>query len=690
MKNINISFSSPKSYLLILILILIPISSSTFSQSKTQKLDLMPYPQKIEIKEGKFRLTPDFTIAIKGSGNERIYKSASRTLRRIANRTGLFLLQDFITNNDETDTCDLIISCLKPGKVILGEDESYSLNINERKIYINASTDLGAMHGIETLLQLIAVDEEGYYLPAIKIDDFPRFPWRGLLIDVCRHFMPVDVIKRNLDGLAAVKMNVFHWHLSEDQGFRVESKIYPKLHELGSDGFYYTQEEVKDVINYAAERGIRVIPEFDVPGHATSWFVGYPELASAPGPYKIERNWGIMNPTFNPTIEETYTFLDNLFGEMCELFPDEYFHIGGDENNGKQWDANEGIQKFMKENGIEDNHALQAYFNNRILKTLTKYGKKMIGWDEILHENMPKNIVIHSWRGKEALVKSAQQGYMGILSNGYYIDLIQPASFHYLNDPIAADSPLSESEKKKILGGEATSWAELVTYETIDSRIWPRTAAIAERLWSAQNVIDVDGMYKRLDRIEYLLEEHGLLHIKNYDMMLRRLTNNTDFTALKNLVDVVEPVKFYQRHFQGVKYRQHSPYSRIADAARPESKTAREFSRAANNFLENANKEDCNYIKDILINWIGNRDKLKTTMNVSPIIREIEPLSNNLKLTAQLTLDAIELIELNIKPDLDWTLKSTSILEKAKKPYGQVELRVIDAMEKIIKKCCSD
>ena len=668
----------------LILIIIVLFTNLYYAGNGNSELNLMPVPQQLIMSTGKFRITGDLKIEIKGEPDQRLYPAATRALRRLDARTGLFFRQDHITPESDFDSCNVIIECAAAGKIELGQDESYNINISEDMVRIKAPNDLGAMHGLETLLQLLNADSEGYFFPCLTINDKPRFPWRGLLIDVCRHFMPVDVLKRNLDGLAAVKMNVFHWHLSEDQGFRVESKIYPKLHDLGSDGFYYTQEQVKDVIKYAADRGIRVIPEFDVPGHATSWFVGYPELASAPGPYTIERGWGIKDPTFNPAIEETYTFLDNLFGEMAALFPDEYFHIGGDENNGKQWDANEQIQEFMKENDIEDNHQLQAYFNNRVLKILTKHGKKMVGWDEILHKDMPTNIVIQSWRGKEALIKSAQQGYMGILSNGYYIDLIQPASFHYLNDPLDKDSPLTEEECKRILGGEATSWAELVTPETVDSRIWPRTAAIAERLWSPREVTDLDDMYKRLERISYLLEEHGLLHIKNYRMMLRRLTDNNDITALKILVDVVEPVRFYQRHFQGVKYTQYSPYTRIVDAARPESMTARNFSILVDNYLTEKDDASLKMIIQWLEKWRSNYEELKATMNLSPIVREIEPLSINLQNISLVGLEALQLIKQNNKAPFDWIDKAGAMIEEAKKPYGQVELRIVDPIEKLV------
>jgi hexosaminidase len=200
----------------------------------------------------------------------------------------------------------------------------------------------------------------------VSIQDRPRFRWRGLLIDSARHFQPLDVIRRNLDAMAAVKLNVLHWHLSDNQGFRIESKRYPKLHGLGSDGHYYTQDEVRGVIAYAQARGIRVVPEFDMPGHGTSWLVGHPELGSAPGPYAIERKPGVMDPTLDPTREEVYRFLDRFLGEMAALFPDAYLHIGGDENEGKHWAANPRIQAFMQRaHGLQDKHALQAYFNRR-------------------------------------------------------------------------------------------------------------------------------------------------------------------------------------------------------------------------------------------------------------------------------------------------------------------------------------
>lgn len=649
-------------------------------------LNLMPIPQKIIAAEGKFRLDETFTISISGHPDLRLYKGANRALKRLAGRTGFFFSQDYLTPEKSGSSGDLQIVCQQKGNVRLGEDEAYQLTVLPERIKLAAKTDIGALHGLETFLQLLSVDDDGYYFPAIKIEDEPRFPWRGLLIDVGRHFMPVEVIKRNLDGMAAVKMNVLHLHLTEDQGFRVECKTFPKLHELGSDGFYYTQAQVKDIIAYAADRGIRVMPEFDIPGHATSWFVGYPELASAPGPYSIERGWGIKNPTFNPTLEKTYEFLDAFFKEMAQLFPDEYMHIGGDENNGKQWNANRQIQQFMKQHNIADNHALQSYFNKRILTILTKYGKKMVGWDEIFQADMPTSIVIQSWRGKEAMIKSARKGYQTILSNGYYIDLIQPTDFHYLNDPLPPDSPLSATEKKYILGGEATMWAEFVSPETIDSRIWPRTAAIAERLWSSGTVRDVQDMYRRLDVVSFHLEELGLLHKKNYPMMLRRLTNNQDIVPLKNLVDVIEPVKQYKRN-QLRKHTAFSPLTRVVDAARPDAEIARHFRKLVNDYLEGGRKDRYKekQIKEWLVLWQDNHEDLSDIINKSPVLREIESLSQDLSDGALIGLEALKLLSERKKMNNDWLKPRLAMLERAKKPRGQTELMVVSAMEKLVK-----
>ena len=668
-----------------MVLMMLNLKIAAENEAPSTRPPLLPVPAQVEYSDGQFRLNAEFTLAVEGKPHERMFRGATRFLRRLSGRTGLFFLQHYITETGKSRFANLVINCRRPGVVKLGTDESYRLTVAPEKIELQADNDIGALRGLETLLQLLQADEKGYFFPAVKVVDAPRFPWRGLLIDVSRHFMPMEVLKRNLDGMAAVKLNVLHWHLVDDQGFRVESKTFPKLHEMGSDGFYFTQEQIREIIAYANDRGIRVMPEFDVPAHATSWLVGYPELGSAPGPYTVERNWGIMDPVLDPTRDAIYDFLDQFFAEMAGLFPDEYLHIGGDENNGKHWNANQDIQAFMKKNNIPDNHALQSYFNQRILKIVTKHGKKMIGWDEIFHPDLPKTAVIHSWRGKEAMVKAAQQGYMSILSNGYYIDLMQPAYFHYLNDPIPEDTPLSEKEQRAILGGEATSWGELVSPETIDSRIWPRTAAIAERLWSPQRVKDVEDMYRRLEVLSFQLEEHGLTHRKNFEMMLRRLTGDRDITPLRTFIELVEPVKIYTRHHQGVKYTSSSPLTRVVDAARPESMAARDFARRVDSLLANPSEDNQAAVADLLKIWKRNHTALQAIINTSPALREIESLSQDLTTISEIGMAAGNYYSSRQKPSAAWHERSLELLEAARKPRGQVMLMVVDPIEKLVK-----
>ena len=564
--------AKPGEYFVRAILVILMLCSVFVSSSAAEPrpLSLMPMPASVQMKTGQLVIDPSFTVGISGHTDLQLQHAVERFLDSLRRQTGMPPLDMKVTDAAQAK---LVVHSEHASKAVqeLGEDESYSLEISPAGAKLDAATTLGIMRGLQTFLQLVQTTSDGFAVPAIAIQDQPRFPWRGLMIDVGRHFIPLDVLKRNLDGMAAVKLNVFHWHLSENQGFRVESKKFPKLQEMGSDGLYYTQDEVRDLIAYARDRGIRVVPEFDMPGHSTAWFVGYPELASGPGPYQIERKWGVFDPAMDPTQERTYKFLDGFIGEMAKLFPDQYFHIGGDEVNGKQWDANPNIQAFMRAHGLKTNQDLQAYFNTRVQKIVSKHGKTMVGWDEILRPDLPKDIVVQSWRGQDSLAAAAKQGYRGILSFGYYVDLMWPASRHYAVDPISgAAANLSPDEKQRILGGEACMWSEYVSPENIDSRIWPRTAAIAERLWSPQDVTDVNSMYQRLENVSRWLDWLGLTHNSSYGPMLRRIAGSNDISALRTFTDVVEPVKDYNREeIAVVEATSLSPLNRVIDAARP-------------------------------------------------------------------------------------------------------------------------
>jgi hexosaminidase len=370
---------------------------------------------------------------------------------------------------------------------------------------------------------------------------------------------------------------------------------------------------------------------------------------------------------------------------MAALFPDEYMHIGGDENEGKQWDRNPQIQAFMKEKGIKDNHGLQAYFNQRVLKILQKHHKKMIGWDEILHPDLPKDAVIQSWRGPASLAEAAKEGYNGILSAGYYIDLIFPAAEHYRADPIPLNTSLTAEQAKHILGGEATMWGEWVSPETIDSRIWPRTAAIAERLWSPRNVTDVEDMYRRLSIINRQLEELGLTHEKNYGMMLRRLAASDDTAPLRTLASIIEPVKEYRRYQQRPQ-TMLSPLTGLVDAARPDSETARRFNSTVDAFLADAPRFALyrSELEGILEEWRNASRRLGPMIDKSPALQEARPLANDLSAIAEAGFEAMSYLSSGDAPTTDWRQAQLAKLDEATKPKAALEFVVVNSVRKLV------
>ncbi len=656
----------------------------TVLATTARQLKLMPVPASVEVVPGRLVIDSTFKVATKDYSDARLQAGIARAIKRLEGRTGVIVPT---TPAADENSATLIIQCASAGQSIpsLNENESYRLEVSDKQARLTAPTVIGALRGLETFLQLLESDRNGYYLPAVRIQDQPRFAWRGLLIDIGRHYQPPEVLKRNLDAMAAVKLNVFHWHLTEDQGFRIESKKFPKLHLMGSDGLYYTQDQARDIVAYARERGIRVVPEFDIPGHSTSWLVGYPELGSAPGPYQIERGAGIFEPALDPTREQVYKFLDTFLGEMAALFPDAYMHIGGDENEGKQWDRNPQIQAFMKAKGIANNHALQAYFNQQLLKILQKHGKKMIGWDEILQPEIPKDIVIQSWRGPASLADAAKKGYDGILSAGYYIDLIFPTTQHYRVDPLPVDSTLSKDEAKHVLGGEATMWGEWVSPETIDSRIWPRTAAIAERLWSPQSVTDVDDMYRRLAVISSQLEELGLTHKKNFAMLLRRLAGSDDIAALATLASLVEPVKEYRRG-QLRPATMLTPLTGLVDAARPDSEAARRFVKMVDSFLSDAPRFQLyrENIRSTLTEWRDAGLALEPQMDRSPALHEAQPLAKDLSELGRLGLEALSYLSAGTAPTQEWRDASLARLDEAAKPKAALEFVHVASVKQLV------
>jgi hexosaminidase len=647
-------------------------------------VNLLPIPSRTQFGSGRLPVDASFRIAATGTVDDRLRHGVARALVRLSRQTGLELSRELA---GDASKARLTIICDGPGATIpsLDENESYTLEVTGDRATLKAPTVVGALRGLETVLQLATGDRGGWYLPAVNIQDAPRFRWRGLLIDVARHWMPMDVLKRNLDLMAAVKLNVLHLHLTEDQGFRIESKKYPALHEKGSDGNYFTQAEMKEVIAYAADRGIRVVPEFDMPGHCTSWLVGHPELGSAPGPYSIEREWGVMEPALDPTREEVYKLLDGFIGEMAALFPDAYLHIGGDENRGKQWMANERITAFMKQHNLADAHALQAYFNKRMLAIVQKHGKKMIGWDEVLHPDLPKDIVVQSWRGPKSLGEAAKQGYSGILSNGYYIDLNFPTSQHYAVDPLPDSLNLTPEEAARVLGGEACMWSEYVDPGNIDSRLWPRLAAIAERFWSPKTVTDVDDVYRRMALFSPWLEIAGSRHITGQGILVRNLAKTGDAAAVGTFIGLIEPVKEYRRESLH-KNTQFSPLTRVSDTAQPESFEARRVNRAIDALVSDAPRFSLNAdnLASTFTRWRDAGPAISAAQAGSPALAEAGTMPQDMTALGTLGLEALAYLRDGSAPPDGWTDAALARIKTAETPRAECEFAMLSGLRMLV------
>lgn len=684
--------ASRKGLLIVQGMILIVMGALSMHAQIQPTVSLMPQPAKLQLGSDALKIDAQFGVGLAGYHDARLDRAAVRFIVQLHRETGIVF-----ANRAAVDPAKatLVVTTDRDSKPVqeLGEDESYTLEVTSSGAKLHAANSLGTLRGLQTFLQLASITSDGFAAPAVSIHDQPRFPWRGLMIDSGRHFIPLDVIRRNLDGMEAVKMNVFHWHISEDQGFRVESHKYPKFQELASDGLYYTQTEIHEIIAYARDRGIRVVPEFDMPGHSTAWFAANPEIASGPGPYQIERKWGVFDPAMDPTNEKTYKFLNEVIGEMSKLFADQFFHIGGDEVNGKAWDANPKIQEFKKTHNLKNNEALQAYFSERVQELVVKHGKTPIGWDEILVSGVPKSIVIQSWRGADSLVVAAKQGYRSILSNGYYLDLGWTAARHYANDPLGgAAASLTPAEQQNILGGESCMWSEYVNAENIDSRIWPRNAAIAERLWSPADVKDPASMYARMEVESQRLEWLGLTHQTFQRKMVQRLAGPAspeELAVLNLLAQSLEPMKEYSREEVVVTDpTSQTPLNRVVDAVHLESERSRRFSVAVNDFLTSACKDAAKSaeLRQQLTEWEAIDARLQLLAKTSALVKEASPAAAALSRAAQLALDALDRISKGQSLTDDQKKQAQDALDAAEKQAhkSQLILPARPALQKLI------
>ncbi|WPV02010.1 family 20 glycosylhydrolase [Mucilaginibacter sp. cycad4] len=692
----------------LLIIILACVSLKSIAQGTGEKLNVMPYPMNLRQTEGKFRIAGKFTIAVKATaGDSLLYRVVNRAYQALNRETGLVFPQQYILPNDTISQYAVKVTVLNKAKMFIGADESYKLLIEPSHIKLDANNTIGALRGLQTMIQLCMRDREGYYFPCVSISDAPRFQWRGLMIDVARHFVSADGIKRNIDAMAAVKMNVLHWHLSDDEGFRVESKLFPMLQEKGSNGDFYTQTQLKEIVAYAADRGIIIIPEFDMPGHSQSWFAGYPELASQPGPYRPgpRPQWQNEHPdpnrphtggmadmvvnleasTFDATNEKVYKFLDNFLGEMTTVFPSPYVHIGADENNGLAWKLNPAIVKWMVAHNMQSTEELQRYFVNRVHKILTKHHRETIGWEELFNENIPKDVIVQKWipATMGGIIKShgspadfAAHGNKSLISEGFYLDTFMPAVYHY-NNPEFENVDLTG-----VLGGEAAQWTELADNANIDARIWPRAGAIAERLWSPASVKDVDDMYRRLSTLNLQLDLQGLLQISNYERALRRLAGTEDIAQVKTLTDVLSPVRGYQKMIAGFSKGpaaayQTTPFTSVSDILFVDSDTKRKFRESVKAFLKNHDKKAEGEIRNYLAAWQINDSQLQQLFLGNKRLADVKDQSKNLSLAAAIGLQALDRLAENTAADKDWAGKQFNALESYSRPRAETQIAVL-------------
>jgi hexosaminidase len=656
-------------------------------ESGSTELNLMPLPRSVTRGSGTLNLSTHFNAGFDGQHDARLDAALDRFLGRLDRQCGEIRRQQY-TSRDATSFV-LTLKIAGAGGAVQGvdEDESYQLQITSSQATLTAATDVGAMHGLETFLQLVRLENDTCSVPAITIDDAPRFRWRGYMIDVSRHFEPVAEIERTLDGMAFAKLNVFHWHLSDDQGFRAESKKFPKLTEVASSGLFYTQDQMREVVAYARARGIRVVPEFDMPGHTSSWILAYPEIGSGEDIKELPRVFGIPRAELDPSNEKTYKFIDSFVGEMAEIFPDAYFHIGGDETAGKGWQENPRIAEFMKKKGFNTPADLQAYFNQRLLPILTKHHKKMLGWDEILNPALPKDIMVQSWRGDASLADGATKGYTGILSAPYYLDAQKTSEMMYLADPIPADTKLTPEQQQLILGGEVCMWAEQLNPETVDSRVWPRTLAIAERFWSPQSVRDVPDMYRRLRVASLELEDVGLTHISGPQKLRRNLMGTLDTEPLNVMASVVEPVSFHDR-YHGQKTDGLTALDRLVDAVVADPPSRQAIAREVNAVVDASHAGERAAAETALRRrfrqWEQAAPALETWAHRSIRLSDIEARAQQLGNLASVGLEALSYMDAHTQPPSGWLDGRMAVISDAEQPSALVRFVFLPDLRKLV------
>ncbi len=505
------------------------VASAAIGQST---VSIIPQPVKLEVQSGEFEVTSDTVIAV-----EHASESVGRRLAaQLRPATGFALpVRRWVS-----DQANRIVLKIDPSLEALGQ-EGYRLDAGVRQVVITAPSPAGLFYGGQTLRQLLPteifspskVQGAAWTVPCVKIEDYPRFGWRGMMLDTSRHFMPKEFVMKFIDVLALHKMNTFHWHLNEDQGWRIEIKKYPKLTEISSwrketvlgrntqdydgtpHGGFYTQEEIREIVAYAQQQFITIVPEIEMPGHCMAVLAAYPELSCTGGPFEVQTRWGIMRDVYCAGNDKVFEFLKDVLTETMELFPGEYIHIGGDECPKVRWEACPHCQARIEQEGLADEHELQSYFVQRIERFLNAHGRRLIGWDEILEGGLAPNATVMSWRGESGGIQAARAGHDVVMASNthLYFDYYQadpqteplaiggfiPLERVYSYDPVP--SVLTDTQKKHILGVQAQIWTEYIsTPEHAAYMAFPRGCALSEIAWTPMERKDYSDFYNRMTR----------------------------------------------------------------------------------------------------------------------------------------------------------------------------------------------
>ena len=607
-------------------------------------MNLMPLPRKVTPGSGH---TPASGLATHGAASPRLAAAVSRFERRLASIQG-----DPAAGSSKQDRIRLEIASGPASEYpALGDEERYRIEVSTGRIRIEAPREWGVLRALATLAQLARRRDGGLCFPHCVVEDAPRFSWRGLMIDTVRHFVSIDTLERTLDLMEFYKLNVLHLHLSDDQGFRFLGTAYP---ELADPRERYTQEELKTLVGRAAARGIRVVPELDVPGHSASWLAAHPEWGLGERVSAVSRRFGVHASCLDPDNRHAMRAVATLFGELAQVFPDSHAHFGGDE---------------VTLPGGQDASAMQKAFNLAVAEILHGLGKSPVAWDEVIEPDLPRNVVIQSWRGAGARARALRAGFDTVYSAPYYLDLFYPADLHYACDPETvaeadfADDPRlahvrdgllalsrdwdaettgeygKEATQGRVLGGEACLWTELVSDELLDTRLWSRMPAIAERFWSLADVRDTEDMYRRLAATHETLAQMGMVDPAGQvrRQIIRSGLEPEQAVGLMPLMEMLEPVKWYARLLGGSRpgtvdaarpYDADTPLDRVVDFIPPESLAARRV----------ADVRDADRLRNIIAGWRNQRDWIERCSRQG-IVEELTGVSATLAHLAE-QLDA--------------------------------------------------